>query len=133
MKVEIKQQLSIVIPNQPGTIATVLKALADERINIGSIMFVDTVGQGVVRFTVEKAKDAQKILEGQGFFVAHAEVAEVDVPNRPGALYELTEALGKGGVNIDYAYASDNPNPNFIRDTLKLSDLKKGVEIISKL
>lgn len=133
MKVQIQTQLSIVVPNQPGAVAGVYKILSEKKINVGSVMMVDTVSQGVVRFVVERAGEAQKFLEEAGYFVVPAEVAVVDVPNTPGKLFELTKALGDAGVNIDYAYASDNPNPEFIRDTFKLSDLQKGVSVIEKL
>ncbi len=133
MKVDVRTQLSVVVPNQPGEVARVIKSLSDNNINIGSIMFVDTTAQGVVRFVVERAAEAKKVLEDAGFFVAAAEVAVVEVPNEIGSLYEITRALGEGGVNIDYAYGSDNPSPGHIRDTLKLSDVEKGVEILKRL
>ena len=133
MKVDIKTQLSIVIPNQPGQIAKVTGAMMKHKINIGSLMFVDTTSQGVVRFVVDDAKEAKKLLENKGFFVAAAEVAVVEVPNKVGALYHISKALGDAGINIEYAYASDNPNVDCTRDTFKLSDVARGVEIIEKL
>lgn len=133
MKVDVQTQLSIVAQNQPGEVARIIQVLSDNKINIGSIMFVDTTHQGVVRFVVEQAALAQKTLEEAGFFVAAAEVAVVEVPNEIGSLLKITQTLGQAGVNIDYAYGSDNPSPGHIRDTLKLSDLEKGVEILKKL
>lgn len=133
MKVDVQTQLSIVANNQPGEVARIIEVLSKHNINIGSIMFVDTTSQGVVRFVVEDASRAQQKLEEAGFFVAAAEVAVVEVPNEIGSLLKITQALGQAGVNIDYAYGSDNPSPGHIRDTLKLSDLERGVEILKKL
>lgn len=133
MKVDICTQLSVVATNQPGEVARIIQVLSDHQINIGSIMFVDTTSQGVVRFVVERAAEAKKALEDAGFFVAAAEVAVVEVPNEIGSLLKITQALGQAGINIDYAYGSDNPSPGHIRDTLKLSDLEKGVGILRKL
>lgn len=133
MKVDVRTQLSVVVPNQPGEVARMIKSMSENDINIGSIMFVDTTAQGVVRFVPAKPDVAKKTLEEAGFFVAAADVAVVEVPNEIGALYNITRALGEAGINIDYAYGSDNPSPGHIRDTLKLSDMEKGVEILKRL
>ena len=133
MKTTLLNQLSLVIPNEPGQMARLCKVLAERKINVGSLMFLDSTSQGVVRLTVEDAPRAQKILEEEGYFVAVAQVVAVDVPNRAGALYTLSKALADAGINIEYAYASDHPGAPFIRDTFKLSDLEKGVKIIEQL
>ena len=133
MKAEVKSQLSVVVPNKPGQIAAMSKMLLDAKINLQAVMFVDSQGQGIVRFIVDKTEEAKNIFEEAGFFVVVAEVVEVEFDNTPGALYELSKALGDAGINIDYAYGCDNPDPRATRVTFKLSDVKKGLEVVKKL
>jgi hypothetical protein len=133
MRAEVRTQLSIIVPNRPGATASVCRVLAENKINIESFMLGDEQKQCVVRFLVEDPARAKKALEAAGFFVAAADVLVVEVKNRVGILYEVTNALGKAGVNIDYAYASDNPHSKCTRDAFKLSELKKGLKVIKKL
>jgi len=133
MKFCVKEQLSIVIPNEPGQIAKVSDIMAQNNVNISGVMFVDTMAQGVVRFVTENATAAQKTLEEAGFFVVLAEIIEVEFENEVGALHVMSKALGDAGINIDYAYGSDNPNPNEMKVAFKMSDTHKALEILKNL
>ncbi len=129
----VKSQLSIVLPNKPGQVAGVAKLLADRRINVSGLMFVDTTSQGVVRFVAEESAQAQKIFEEAGYFVVSVQVLQIDFENRVGALFEVAEALSKAKINVDYAYGSDNPEKLHTRVIFKVSDIEKAEEIIRAL
>lgn len=133
MKALIKDQLSVVVSNTPGQIAKMCEILSKASVNISSIMFGDSAGQGVVRFIVDKTQTAAAAFEAAGFFVVVAPVAEVEFENKAGALWGLSKALGDAGVNIDYAYGSDNPDPKYTRVTFKFSDFDKALDVIAKL
>lgn len=133
MKFCVKEQLSIVIPNEPGQIAMVSDIMAKHDVNISGVMFLDTMAQGVVRFVTENAASAQKVLEEAGLFVVLAEIIEVEFENEVGALHILSKALGDAGVNIDYAYGSDNPNPNEMKVAFKMSDTQKALGVLKNL
>jgi hypothetical protein len=133
MHYEVKTQLSIVIPNQPGQISKVAEVLSAQRINISGVMFVDTTQQGVVRFIVAEPERGIAALEAAGFFVVAAQVIEVLFSHHIGQLHHFSSALGAAGVNIDYAYGSDNPSPEQMKVIFKVSDITKAMAVIAEL
>jgi hypothetical protein len=133
MRTEVVTQFSIVVPNKPGGIASVTSVFSRQAINVHSVSFTDTLNQGVVRFVLGDPDKARRALEEAGFFAVEAQVAEVTMSNNPGSLHELADALGKAGVNIDYAYGGDNEDSTSAKVTFKFSDLKKALKIVEAL
>jgi hypothetical protein len=133
MRYTIKPQLSIVLPNQPGEVAKVCQILTENKVNMEGVMFVDTTLQGVVRFLVEEPVRAKRIFEDAGYFVATSEVLEVELTNEVGCLEKFSRTLGEAGVNIDYAYGNIRPDAFTAPIIFKLSDMKRGIEILQKL
>jgi hypothetical protein len=99
------QQLSLFIENKPGHISAPARLLATERIDIRSLYLADTEQYGIVRLIVSDWKKAFELLETHGLAVKLTEVLAVLVPDRPGGLAEVLEALEGTGVNIEYMYA----------------------------
>lgn len=57
----------------------------------------------------------------------------LEIPDRPGALYEISRALSDNDINIDYAYAYTSATPNKAILILQASDLKKAVGLLTEL
>ena len=102
------KQLSIFSENKPGRLAAVAKAMRDEKINILAFSIAEGAGYGVIRVIVDAPERALERLLKDGFMVRFTDVIAVEMSDRPGGLYELTEMLAKAGVNIEYAYAYRN-------------------------
>ena len=54
---------------------------------------------------------AMKLLSAKGMPCATADVLRLHVPNEPGNLAEVAQALGDAGINIDYAYTLTSTVP----------------------
>lgn len=74
--------------------------LAEAGINIDGF----GVWKGVARLSVSDPDEAARRLEAAGYVCEHREVLRLHLPDEPGNLAEVAQALGDAGINIDYAY-----------------------------
>lgn len=102
------KQLSIFSENKPGKLAVVAKAMKEEGANILAFSIAEGAGYGVIRLIVDAPDRALNRLQKEGFMVRFTDVIAVEMADKPGGLFELTEMLSKAGVNIEYAYAYRN-------------------------
>jgi len=102
MKVE---QISIFLENKPGTLESATRALRDANINIRALSLADTSDFGVLRLIVNDVEKAKKVLQDEGFTVGRTSVVAVEVPDRPGGLHSILEALSREDINVEYMYA----------------------------
>lgn len=116
------EQVSVFLENKPGRLAELTRALGDARINMHALMIADTSEFGVVRIIADQPERACSVLEDRGFGVSVAQVIAVEVPDRPGGLADLLEALGEAGMNIDYAYCFVEPSGDKAVDVFKVDD-----------
>jgi hypothetical protein len=133
MKFRVQRQISVAIENQPGRLAAISRTLAERGINIKDISILDNVEQGVIRLVPSDAATCKALLQEQGFHPVEADVLVVDLPDTPGKLAVLSDALAKGGVNIDYAYGSEDPTEQKMRMIVKASPMARACEVITAL
>jgi hypothetical protein len=101
---EIKQ-ISLFVENRPGRTAKVAKTLSDASVNIRALTIAEAGDFGVIRMVVDNAEKGYKVLKENGFTVSITDVLAVEMKDTPGGLFEIVDTLGRGDVNIDYAYA----------------------------
>jgi len=99
------EQISIFLENRPGGLSSVTKALRDADINIRALSLADTSDFGILRLIVNDVAKAKEILNASGFAVGRTNVVAVEVPDKPGGLNSILEALTEEGVNVEYMYA----------------------------
>lgn len=96
------QEVFVVLENRPGTIGDFSRVLKKKGVAIYAIgVFAD-----VARLYVSDAEKAISGLREQGYAVEIREVLLVDLPNRTGAMMELTTKIGNAGINIEYLYGA---------------------------
>lgn len=103
------EQVSVFLENAAGRLAGLTRALGDAGINMRALMVADTAEFGVVRIICDRPHEAVRVLDGAGFGASLTEVLAVEVPDRPGGLADILEALGSRGVNVEYAYCFVEP------------------------
>ncbi|MDA8430003.1 MAG: ACT domain-containing protein [Geobacteraceae bacterium] len=102
MKVE---QISIFIENKSGRLAEITRILGDAGINIRALSLADTSDFGILRLIVNDVEKAKSVLKECGFTVNKTEVIAVEVPDRPGGLSCILQALDTDRINVEYMYA----------------------------
>jgi hypothetical protein len=102
MKVE---QISIFIENKSGRLAEITRILGEAGINIRALSLADTTDFGILRLIVNDCAKANTVLKEAGFTVSKTEVVAVEVPDRPGGLSAILQALDREAINVEYMYA----------------------------
>lgn len=129
---EIKKQISIFLKNKPGTLAKVTESFAEKGVNILGFTIVDSIDHAVARMVVSDPAKAVHLLGDAGMLVVESEVVAIKLDNRPGRLMEISRALAKARINIDYAYGS-TPGPRGKGVIfLKLSNHKKAAAVLDQ-
>ncbi len=99
------EQISVFIENKSGRLAEVTRILGDAEINIRALSLADTSDFGILRLIVNDREKAKAVLKEKGFTVTKTEVVAVEVPDRPGGLYQILRKLDSETINVEYMYA----------------------------
>jgi len=117
------EQVSVFLENSTGRLAQLTRILGDAGIDMHALMVADTEEFGVVRIISDRPQAARSVLEENGFGASLTPVTAVEVPDRPGGLADVLEALGAGGVNVEYAYCYVKPGADAAVDVFKVDGL----------
>ena len=124
MKVE---QITVFLENQSGRLADVASILAAAGVNIRALSLADSADFGILRLIVNDTDKATQVLKAQGFTVAKTEVVGVQVPDRPGGLAEILNAMKGKQVNVEYMYAFVHKSAVDATIIFRFDDLEKGI------
>lgn len=98
-------QLSLFLENKPSHLMMPCRILGDAGINIITLSLADTKQFGILRLIVRDWRLASKVLHEAGHVVNATELVALEVPDRPGGLANLLDAVDQCGLNIEYMYA----------------------------
>src|SRR5690348_18096307 len=104
------KELNIRLPDQPGTLGKLCRALADRKVNILAFQSTPLEGESLVRFVVNDPATAKQVLDSERLSHTETEVAQIKLRNRPGELANAASKLGEANININYAYSGLDPD-----------------------
>ena len=99
------QQISVFLANEPGALIAPCRMLSESGIDIRALSLADTQQFGILRLIVSERERAGQILAGAGFVTRTTEVIAVEIPDHPGGLTDVLQALQESRVSIEYMYA----------------------------
>ncbi len=99
------EQISVFLANEPGALRRPCRLLSEAGIDIRALCLADTQQFGILRLLVSDWQQATEVLNGAGLLTRTTEVIAVEIPDHPGGLTDVLEALEKTGVSIEYMYA----------------------------
>jgi hypothetical protein len=129
MKVE---QISVFLENKPGVLEEVMKALKEANINIRTLSLADTSDFGILRLIVNDVAATSAVLKEKGFRVSRTTVVAVEVPDRPGGLHSILEALGGEAINIEYLYAFVEKSGENAVIIFRYDNPDRAIEVLQK-
>ena len=101
------QQVSVFTANRQGALSHMTSILAQEHINIYTMLANDSAEFGIIRLIVDKANEARAALEKDGYQCRVDLVLAVDMgSDKPGALNRILDDLKDANVMIRYLYIS---------------------------
>ena len=114
------EQVSVFLENTTGRLAELSRALGDAGINMHALMVADTEDFGLVRIICDTPNRAKDLIDEQGFSASVTPVLAVEIPDRPGGLADVLEALGAASINVEYAYCFVEPSGAAAVDIFKV-------------
>ncbi len=125
------KQISIFIENKKGRLEEVCQCLAENDINIISVILADTNEYGLLRMIVSDTKKAKSVLTDAGFSAIITEVIAVRFPHKSGTLKTLLEFFNVEELNVEYMYGLSTSSTDAII-IFKTSENQKAVNAISQ-
>jgi hypothetical protein len=97
------REISLTLPNRPGTLAGVARVLAEAHINVAAVSVDSTAGKGRVRLIVSQPDRAVELLHDAGYATEVREMLAVRLEDRAGSFLRVLEILAKARVNLQSA------------------------------
>ncbi|MDR1159387.1 MAG: ACT domain-containing protein [Syntrophomonadaceae bacterium] len=126
------KQISIFLENKSGKLSQATRVLGDAGINIRAFTIADTSDFGILRIIVNDPDRANTILKTQNFTVSVTEVIAVQLPDTPGSLADIIEAISQENLNIEYLYAFVGSNSSDALVIFKVDDIEKAKNALRK-
>ena len=98
------KELKVRVADRPGALGEVTAALAAKKINLRAVNAWVEGDEGVIRLVAESLPPERKALTAMGLRVEEADVVELELSDKPGALAGKAAALGAAGINITHVY-----------------------------
>ncbi len=92
--------VAVFVENKAGQTARITKILADAGVNICWVTIANSGSFGVLKFLVDKFEVAIQALRQKGLMVSPLEVLAVEVPNQPGSLQAVADALARHSLSL---------------------------------
>jgi len=130
----IQKQLTVFLENQPGMMARICEVMKEIHVNILAFNIFGTVDHGVLRMIVDTPQKALHALGDRGILVIETNVLEIPAENKPGKLDEISRALAKAKLNVEYGYGSTGGSGGAEdRFYLQVTNTKKALLILKNL
>lgn len=122
-------QLSVFAENKAGSICEVTNALAKANIDIRAFNVAETKDFGVLRLIVNDAEKAKRVLFDENFIVSITQVIGVRVPDAPGGLAKVLNAVT--GINVEYIYAFVSVSGSHAYVVLRVDDNDAAIKALT--
>jgi hypothetical protein len=99
-------EFTVVLENEPGTLARLCGALGDAGINIEAIAGSSRGGTSRVQFVCDVPDRASETLATAGIPYVAREVLVVRVLDKPGMLGDVALVMSRAEINIDSVYVT---------------------------
>ena len=98
-------QLTVFLENRSGRLAEIADLLGKAGINIRGFSTTEAAEYGIVRLIVPEPEAARRLLHEAGFTTHFAQVLCVAIPDEPGGLARVLDALAEQSISVDYLYS----------------------------
>ena len=126
------KQISVFVENKPGQLAEFTKLLEKNNIDLRALSIADTQDFGILRVIVDDSYKTVCMLKEEGYVCSVTKVLAEEIPDRPGSLVKILNALGEGGVNLEYSYAFLSRKKDSAYMIFRVTDNAKAVEVLNQ-
>lgn len=126
------KQISIFLENKSGRLAQVTKVLAENGINLRALSLADTADFGILRIIVNDVDKAHSVLKDAGYTLSETDVVAVEVPDRPGGLAGILNALWGAELSVEYMYAFVRSSGDNAVMIFRFEDADKAIGVLKQ-
>lgn len=126
------KQISVFVENTPGRLAHFTRLLGENHIDLVSLSVADTTNFGILRGIVADYEKAVRLLGENGYTVKLTDVLAVSVPDRPGGLADVLDALAQENVSVEYLYSFVRSLDGHALIILRVDQLEKAQQVLEK-
>ena len=126
------KQISVFVENKPGQLSEFTKLLEKHNIDLRALSIADTEDFGILRVIVDDSYKTVCMLKEEGYVCSVTPVLAVEIPDRPGSLVKVLDALADGGVNLEYTYAFLARKKNSAYMIFRVADNARAVEVLNQ-
>jgi hypothetical protein len=127
------KEFSIRMEDRPGVLGKICRVLADREVNILAFQAVPLPDRKtLVRLVVDNPAAAKTVFDSEHLDCTEAEVAQVPLANRPGALAQAASRLGEANININYGYCGVEGNKETPVLIFGVEDVGKAAKILAQ-
>lgn len=98
------KQISVFIENKPGVLYALTGVLGQNGVDMRAFTLSETSDFGIARIIVDDVYKASTTLKDAGYVHSISDVLGVAVPDEPGGLSRVLQALTDAQVNVEYMY-----------------------------
>lgn len=124
------QQLSVFLEDRAGRLTELTRILAENDVNITALNVAETADYGIIRMVVGRPEVAREALKNAGFTIGLTDVVCVNMPDKPGSLYQILKLLAQEEINVDYMYAFSNRD--IALGVIRSAEIGKVMEILQQ-
>lgn len=127
---QTSKQITVFLDTKPGRLASILAALAHQKLNLAAMSVMDRHEHSVLRFVPDDAAKTVEVLQALNTQFTESDVLLVELRNQPGALASVCTLLAEEHVQIDYAYCSSGGRNGKVAGVFKVSNTEKALRIL---
>ena len=98
------KQISVFIENKPGVLYALTDVLGQHGVDMRAFTLAETSDFGIARIIADDVYKASTTLKDAGYVHSISEVLGVAVPDQPGGLKQVLQALSDAQINGEYMY-----------------------------
>lgn len=125
-------EISVTVDNSGESLVRISRLLGAANVNMKAVSVCQSDKQQMIRLIVERPEIAVHILKDAGFQVKETTVLAIALDDRPGAMAEILELLGRNSLNPEYLYSILSGRDKMADIIFKLSDPDTGESLLTK-
>ena len=126
------KQISVFVDNKPNQAAGAMRVIKENGINLRALSLADTADFGIVRFIANDTDKTVDILKAAGYAVNVTEVVAISIPDTPGQLSRVLDALGNDNVNVEYMYSFLGTSDRAVSLVIRVDDNAHASDVLTK-
>ena len=118
------KQISVFLENSTGSLAELTRLLGEKGIDLIALSIAHTEHYGILRAIVSDTDKAVSELKNAGYTVKLTDVLAVSVPDKPGGLSVVLEALAEENIGVNYVYSFVRSSGSHALVIFRVTDLE---------